>query len=183
MNHNSLANHNDTHDHPLPPWYIWPLAQASTSFCLLVEAYVFISLLIFGLRTGKLRRNPKKPRCRILMTLACICPCSYIFSLSMTQTQLITVAMLHRNLLSEQNSSVCDVVICTKTAAYYASVLSTYAFFWYRQRVWLSNPLCSKYNTRVVRVLSGASISVIAVGGAFSVVIGFVRNAYHMEPH
>ena len=163
MNHNSfVANHTSLHDHPPPPWYLWPLAQASTSVCFLFDEYLFVSLLIFGLRTGKLRRNPKKPRCRILMTLACICPCSYIFSLSMTQTQLITVAMLHRNLLSEQNSSVCDVVICTKTAAYYASVLSTYAFFWYRQRVWLSNPLCSEYNTQVVRVLSGASISVIA---------------------
>ena len=178
---NSLANHTSLHDYPLPPWYIWPLAQASTSFCFLIEAYVFISLLTFGFRTGKLRRSWQNPHCRTLMILACLCPCSHMVSLLTTQINLVDVALLKQHRLDQLSTTACTVIIFSKMTAYYIAVLSSYVFFWYRQRAWLSNPVCSEYNTWVIRALSGASISFITCCGAAAIAVCFANSTYEME--
>ena len=102
-------------------------------------------------------------------------------SLLPTQVNLVDVALLKQQPLEQLSTSAYTVITLSKLTAYYIAVLTSYALFWYRQRVWLSNPVCSEYNTWLIRALSGASISFIACCGAAAIAVCFANSTYEIE--
>ena len=143
-----MANNGTNQNYTETYQYLWMCSQAIIPLNFLFCLWVFISLWRFGITSGKLR-NKKKKSVFLMTLISMILPIVVGFKVILTQSILV----LGRISFTDHNkgNNFCENLMDVSTYMYCASVLTTYSFYWVRQRILYSKKSIQYLNTTFVK--------------------------------
>ena len=173
--YNSSNNNSDDVNYQAP----WYTVQVITIVNFVCEFYFFLSLLTYGLRSGKLRSLKHEPtrKSSILMLLAITSPVTHMVSLTFQQLQLAQAVA------SEELWFTCDVIMDLRLVTIFMATLHTYAYLWYRQKLFYNQPSIKHLKTPLYSVISFSSIILLVAGLLGLVVANNWSHSYVMTSH
>jgi len=150
----------------------WVPVQCSTIILLVTTFWILICFIKHGLK-----ERIRKSKSLILSQLAALS--TVMTALTMISTLIITcIAVLYGT--GERGDYACEVAMDLSIVLFYLTIVSTYFFLWYRQRLLYNQPSLQYLKTKIVSFFSWFSILLILFGGAVSVVIFIEPLSYKL---
>ena len=141
-NDGTNQNYTGTYQH------LWMCSQAIIPLNFLFCLWVFVSLRRFGITSGKLQ-NKKKKSVFLMTLISIILPIVVGLKVILTQSVLV-LGRIHFTDYNKGNSW-CETLMDVSTYMYCVSVLTTYSFYWVRQRILYSKKTIRYLNTNFVK--------------------------------
>ena len=140
-------------------------------FCL----WMFFALLNFSIYKNKKAKTSKQTKILVIYSLFCS-----IFPLIRI---LLTYAILFAEWLSTTpDDNLCEVLTDSANVFFYVTVSLIYVYPWLKQRYLYQQPLLERFNTKLVRVASAASLVFMALFVLFHGCVSIIPIRYKMDP-
>ena len=141
-NNETNLNYNETYQ------YLWIISQAVIPLNLLCCLWAFVSLFKFGKISGKLK-NKKKKSIFVMTLISILLPVVVGFKVFLTQFVLILGRIHIKNI--NKGNNYCEILMDVSSCMYCVSVLTTYSFYWVRQKILYSKKSICYLNTIFVK--------------------------------
>jgi len=168
---NTSTNGSDMEEE-FPRWLVF---EGVLFIITIFTIWLLCSLIHYGKKTGKWKMSKKNPSF-ISMLLAVLAVALNLPHLILTEIE--TVLEIYYEAEEDILDDFCERMIDTAIFTIYLSIVAVYTFVWYRQHILYQQPLMKHLNTKFIRIMSFLSITVIYVGGLYTVLSTVTAKNY-----